>query len=196
MGNEIKDEVQRMIEAVGLTEKKNTASKLLSGGQKRKLSVSIAFIGGSPVVFLDEPTSGMDPYSRRFTWNIIRNHKEGRVIVLTTHFMDEADLLGDRIAIMGHGKLKCCGSSLFLKKVFGVGYSMTLEKKEAHNFNVSKVENLVKSHVHEAKLLSDAGKEISYQLPFNASHAFPKLFEAIDSRFSYLDIESYGISVT
>ena len=193
---EVDDEVERMVQAVGLTEKRHVYSQRLSGGQKRKLSVAIAFIGGSPVVFLDEPTSGMDPYSRRFTWNIIRNHKEGRVIVLTTHFMDEADLLGDRIAIMGHGKLKCCGSSLFLKKVFGVGYSMTLEKKEAHNFNVSKVENLVKSHVHEAKLLSDAGKEISYQLPFNASHTFPKLFEAIDSRFSYLDIESYGISVT
>merc|ERR1711871_568275 len=196
MGNEIKDEVQRMIEAVGLTEKKNTASKLLSGGQKRKLSVSIAFIGGSRVVFLDEPTSGMDPYSRRFTWNIIRKHKEGRVIVLTTHFMDEADLLGDRIAIMGHGKLKCCGSSLFLKKAFDVGYSMTLEKKEAHRFNASNVDSLVKSYVHEAKLLSDAGKEISYQLPFSASHKFSELFVAVDSRKSALGIESYGMSVT
>lgn len=64
----------------------------------------------------DEPTSGMDPYSRRFTWNVIRQHREGRVIILVTHFMDEADLLGDRIAIMGDGKLRCCGSSLFLKK--------------------------------------------------------------------------------
>ena len=59
----------------------------LSGGQKRKLSVGIAFIGGSRIVFLDEPTSGMDPYSRRFTWNVIKQHKEGRVVVLTTHFM-------------------------------------------------------------------------------------------------------------
>jgi len=73
--------------AVGLTEKRNVYSQNLSGGQKRKLSVAIAFIGGSRVVFLDEPTSGMDPYSRRFTWNVIRQHREGRVIVLTTHFM-------------------------------------------------------------------------------------------------------------
>jgi len=85
-----KDEVERMIQAVGLTEKRKVYSRFLSGGQKRKLSVGIAFIGGSRVVFLDEPTSGMDPYSRRFTWNIIRQHKEGRVVVLTTHFMDEA----------------------------------------------------------------------------------------------------------
>lgn len=85
-----KHEVERMIQAVGLTEKRKVYSRFLSGGQKRKLSVGIAFIGGSRVVFLDEPTSGMDPYSRRFTWNIIRQHKEGRVVVLTTHFMDEA----------------------------------------------------------------------------------------------------------
>lgn len=76
------------------------ASKTLSGGQKRKLSVAMALIGNSKVVFLDEPTSGMDPYSRRMIWNLLRNYRENRVIILTTHFMDEADLLGDRIGIM------------------------------------------------------------------------------------------------
>lgn len=59
--------------------------------------------------------------SRRFTWDVIRRNREGRVIVLTTHFMDEADLLGDRIAIMADGALRCCGSSLFLKNHYGVG---------------------------------------------------------------------------
>lgn len=89
-GAKMRAEVQEMIEAVGLTEKARARSKTLSGGQKRKLSVAIAFIGGSRVVFLDEPTSGMDPYSRRFTWNVIRQYREGRVIVLTTHFMVSA----------------------------------------------------------------------------------------------------------
>ena len=60
----------------------------------------MALIGNSKVVFLDEPTSGMDPYSRRMIWNLLRNYRENRVIILTTHFMDEADLLGDRIGIM------------------------------------------------------------------------------------------------
>ena len=60
----------------------------------------MALIGDSKVVFLDEPTSGMDPYSRRMIWNLLRNYRENRVIMLTTHFMDEADLLGDRIGIM------------------------------------------------------------------------------------------------
>ena len=60
----------------------------------------MALIGDSKVVFLDEPTSGMDPSSRRMIWNLLRNYRENRVIILTTHFMDEADLLGDRIGIM------------------------------------------------------------------------------------------------
>ena len=60
----------------------------------------MALIGDSKVVFLDEPTSGLDQYSRRMIWNLLRNYRENRVIILTTHFMDEADLLGDRIGIM------------------------------------------------------------------------------------------------
>eukprot|EP00636_Phaeomonas_parva_P002754 CAMPEP_0118878728 /NCGR_PEP_ID=MMETSP1163-20130328/18636_1 /TAXON_ID=124430 /ORGANISM="Phaeomonas parva, Strain CCMP2877" /LENGTH=107 /DNA_ID=CAMNT_0006814657 /DNA_START=23 /DNA_END=342 /DNA_ORIENTATION=- len=104
---------------------------MLSGGQKRKLSVAIALIGGSEVVILDEPTSGMDPYSRRSTWQVLQRNKHGRVILLTTHFMDEADILGDRIAIMAEGVLKCWGSSLFLKKNYGVGYTLTVVKNDA-----------------------------------------------------------------
>jgi ATP-binding cassette subfamily A (ABC1) protein 3 len=74
----------------------------------------------------------MDPYSRRSTWNIIQRNKKGRVILLTTHFMDEADILGDRIAIMAEGKLQCIGSSLFLKGAYGVGYTLTVVKDQNH----------------------------------------------------------------
>lgn len=68
---------------------------------------------------LDEPTSGMDPSARRATWDLLQGEKHGRTILLTTHFMDEADLLGDRIAIMAGGELQCCGSPLFLKNKYG-----------------------------------------------------------------------------
>ena len=68
---------------------------LFSGGNKRKVSLAIAMVGNPQVVFLDEPTAGMDPVSRRSVWNLLQSFKRGRVIVLTTHFMDEADLLGD-----------------------------------------------------------------------------------------------------
>lgn len=71
------------------------------------------------IIILDEPTSGMDPAARRQTWDILKRFKANRTMILSTHFMDEADLLGDRIAIMAEGVVKCCGTSLFLKKAFG-----------------------------------------------------------------------------
>jgi len=130
---EAEEQIDQLIKDVALSEKSNTPSSKLSGGMKRKLSVAMAFCGGSTVVFLDEPTSGMDPFSRRFTWNIIRDFRKGRCIILTTHFMDEADILGDRVAIMAEGQLRCCGSSLFLKKTYGVGYQLTIEKVPRFN---------------------------------------------------------------
>jgi ATP-binding cassette subfamily A (ABC1) protein 3 len=94
---------------VGLSDKINTLVRALSGGMKRKLSLGIALIGNSKVIILDEPTSGMDPYSMRLTWQLIKKIKKGRIILLTTHSMDEAEELGDRIGIMANGSLKCCG---------------------------------------------------------------------------------------
>jgi ABC-type multidrug transport system ATPase subunit len=84
------------------------------------IQVGLAMIGGSRVVFLDEPTSGLDPQSRRSIWELLHSFKSWRAIVLTTHYMDEADLLCDRIAIMSEGRLQCCGSSLFLKVLLTV----------------------------------------------------------------------------
>lgn len=94
------------------------------------MSVAIAFIGNSKLIYLDEPTSGMDTSARRYIWTMLKNYKSNRIIVLTTHFMDEADFLGDRIGIMGEGKLICCGSSVFLKNEFGVGYNLTMVKED------------------------------------------------------------------
>jgi ABC-type multidrug transport system ATPase subunit len=85
-------------------------------------------IGNSKIVILDEPTSGLDTASRRRLWEMLKQNKNGKIIILTTHYMDEADILGDRIAIMADGKVKCCGSSLFLKKRFGVGYNLVIAK--------------------------------------------------------------------
>ena len=84
----------------------------MSGGSKRKLSLAMALIGGSQVIFLDEPTSGMDAMSRRVIWEILENIKnDNRTLVLTTHHLDEAEVLADRIAIMASGKLLACGTS-------------------------------------------------------------------------------------
>ncbi|PNW72975.1 hypothetical protein CHLRE_14g613950v5 [Chlamydomonas reinhardtii] len=97
-----------------------------SGGMKRRLSVAIALLGDPRIVYLDEPTTGMDPISRRYVWDIIQEAKPGRAIVLTTHSMEEADILGDRIAIMARGKLRCIGTSLRLKQRFGSGYTLAV----------------------------------------------------------------------
>jgi ATP-binding cassette subfamily A (ABC1) protein 3 len=100
----------------------------LSGGNKRKLSVAIALCGDSKFILLDEPTSGMDIQTRRQLWNTLRDYKKGRIILLTTHYMDEADILGDRIGIMCMGKLTSVGSPLFLKNRFGIGYNLNIIK--------------------------------------------------------------------
>lgn len=107
---------------------------------------------------LDEPTSGMDPSARRFTWDLLQKQKEGRTILLTTHFMDEADILGDRIAIMAEGNIKCCGSSLFLKNKYGVGYHMVIVKEPI--CDVSRVISVVNSHVPTAQVESNIGELI------------------------------------
>jgi ATP-binding cassette subfamily A (ABC1) protein 3 len=124
-----------MLKDIKLNDHENVIAKNLSEGSKRKLSVAIALIGGSKLVLLDEPTSGMDLSSRRTLWNMLKNYKQGRIIILTTHYMDEADILGDRIGIMAEGRLICLGSSLFLKNRFGVGYNLTIVKKSKDEKN-------------------------------------------------------------
>jgi ATP-binding cassette subfamily A (ABC1) protein 3 len=112
-----------------LNQKRNSRIATLSGGQKRKVSTGLAFLADSRLIILDEPSSGMDPFSRRQLWERLKNYKENRVILLTTHFMDEADFLGDNIGIMQNGSLLCMGSPIFLKNRFGSGYNLIIVKE-------------------------------------------------------------------
>ncbi|XP_060933642.1 phospholipid-transporting ATPase ABCA1 [Limanda limanda] len=132
---EVNAELDTLLENVGLLHKRHEQTKNLSGGMQRKLSVAIAFVGGSKVVVLDEPTAGVDPYSRRGIWDLLLKYRKDRTIILSTHYMDEAELLGDRIAIISQGKLSCCGSPLFLKSKLGSGYYLTVVKKEGLNIS-------------------------------------------------------------
>ncbi|XP_063074491.1 phospholipid-transporting ATPase ABCA1a isoform X2 [Engraulis encrasicolus] len=126
----VKAEMEQIIMDVGLPHKRKSRTSQLSGGMQRKLSVALAFVGGSRVVILDEPTAGVDPYARRGIWDLLLKYRQGRTILLSTHHMDEADILGDRIAIISHGKLCCVGSSLFLKTQLGTGYYLTMVKRD------------------------------------------------------------------
>ncbi|XP_058033573.1 retinal-specific phospholipid-transporting ATPase ABCA4 [Ahaetulla prasina] len=122
-------ETEKILEDIGLPHKRNEEAQNLSGGMQRKLSIAISFVGEAKVVVLDEPTSGVDPYSRRSIWDLLLKYRSGRTIILSTHHMDEADILGDRIAIVSRGKLHCSGSPVFLKNSFGSGFYLTLVRK-------------------------------------------------------------------
>ncbi|XP_048851974.1 phospholipid-transporting ATPase ABCA1-like [Brienomyrus brachyistius] len=128
--DKVKAEIEQIIANVGLPHKRQARVSQLSGGMQRKLSVALAFVGGSKVVILDEPTAGVDPCARRGIWDLLLKYRHGRTIILSTHHMDEADILGDRIAIIACGKLCCVGSSLYLKTHLGTGYYLTLVKKD------------------------------------------------------------------
>uniref|UniRef100_A0A4X2KJX8 ABC transporter domain-containing protein n=1 Tax=Vombatus ursinus TaxID=29139 RepID=A0A4X2KJX8_VOMUR len=188
------DEINYILNILNLENKRDAISKSLSGGMKRKVSIGIALIGGSKVVMLDEPTSGMDPVSRRATWDLLQNQKNNRTILLTTHFMDEADLLGDRIAIMAKGELQCCGSSLFLKQKYGAGYHMIMVKGQ--HCNIHEIEGLIHEHIPNATMESNMGAELSFILPKENVHSFEALFEELEERQEELGISSFGASVT
>jgi ABC-2 type transport system ATP-binding protein len=104
-------EPDQVLAGVGLTEKAHAYVGKLSGGQKQRLAVATALVGDPELLFLDEPTTGLDPQSRRQLWDILRGLKaQGRTILLTTHYMDEAERLCDRVAVVDHGKVIALGT--------------------------------------------------------------------------------------
>ncbi|XP_068460547.1 ATP-binding cassette sub-family A member 2 isoform X2 [Clinocottus analis] len=216
---DIRKEMDKMIVDLELSNKRHCLVQTLSGGMKRKLSVAIAFVGGSRAVILDEPTAGVDPYARRAIWDLILKYKQGRTILLSTHHMDEADLLGDRIAIISHGKLKCCGSPLFLKSTYGDGYKLTLVKKQSEGraqgsqlqppsslspssslspCSEARVTQFIRQFVASCLLVSDSNTELSYVLPSEAvkKGCFERLFQALEQSLDRLALTSFGVMDT
>ncbi|EAN79574.1 ABC transporter, putative [Trypanosoma brucei brucei TREU927] len=185
--------VGHVLHETGLSEKSDDLAGHLSGGQKRMLSVGIAFVGGSPLVLLDEPTAGMDASSRRHAWGLLQRMAAHHTILLTTHFMDEADILGHRIAILNDGRLQCSGSSMFLKSKLGLGYSLTVVMRSKDNFCF--VDDAVKKHVPGAELLSYCGCEVIYRLPLGGVAAFPSLIEKLEIA-SDVNLNSYSLAAT
>ncbi|KAL4712277.1 hypothetical protein ACJJTC_004039 [Scirpophaga incertulas] len=190
----IRDEVNHFVKLLNLQEKRNVLSSNLSGGQKRRLSVGAAMCGSSRVVLLDEPTSGLDPAARRALWDLLQREKKGRTMILTTHFMDEADVLGDRIAIMSGGHLQCVGTPYFLKKHYGIGYKLTIVKGE--NCNVEDVTRFFTTYVPDVKENTNIGSELTYILPNDYISKFPEMLKEFESQRESFNVSSYGLSVT
>ncbi|KAL4676931.1 hypothetical protein H8957_008642 [Semnopithecus entellus] len=191
--NNIIQEVQKVLLDLDMQTIKDNQAKKLSGGQKRKLSLGIAVLGNPKILLLDEPTAGMDPCSRHIVWNLLKYRKANRVTVFSTHFMDEADILADRKAVISQGMLKCVGSSMFLKSKWGIGYrlSMYIDKYCA----TESLSSLVKQHIPAATLLQQNDQQLVYSLPFKDMDKFSGLFSALDSH-SDLGVISYGVSMT
>ncbi|KAG5510488.1 hypothetical protein GH5_06688 [Leishmania sp. Ghana 2012 LV757] len=193
-GSVLEDTVQLVLKEVDLLSKIEDPSHALSGGQKRKLSVAIAFVGRSPLVFLDEPTAGMDVGARRYTWELLRRMSEAHTILLTTHYMDEADLLGHKIGIMSRGCMQCSGSSMFLKSRLGLGYSMNISidpEVEAED-----IDRLVLSFVPSAEAATFNGCEIVYKMPLRDLQLFPSLLAGLEENAEAAGVRGYSLSAT
>lgn len=118
-----------LLKWVNLEEKAHTYTKHLSGGQKQRLVLALALVNNPEIVFLDEPTTGLDPQARRNIWDIVQNLKQqGKTVVLTTHYMDEAERLCDRLAIMDNGRIIRTGSPQYLIQQAQLPTALIIEK--------------------------------------------------------------------
>ncbi|PHH66544.1 hypothetical protein CDD81_7019 [Ophiocordyceps australis] len=120
-------ELTKLIKSIGLYSKRKCLAGTLSGGQKRKLQLGMMLTGGSGVCCMDEVSSGLDPLSRRKIWEIVVAERGKRTLIMTTHFLDEADYLADEIAVLSEGRLRAVGSSVQLKEAFGGGYRVRVD---------------------------------------------------------------------
>uniref|UniRef100_A0A674KAN4 ABC transporter domain-containing protein n=1 Tax=Terrapene triunguis TaxID=2587831 RepID=A0A674KAN4_9SAUR len=186
---EVEYEVQKVLKRMDIIKIQDTQANKLSGGQKRKLSLGIAMLGDPQVLLLDEPTAGLDPRSRHYVWTLLKERRAGRVTLFSTQFMDEADILADRKAFISHGRIKCVGSSLFLKKKWGIGYHLS-EVCDSENMI-----SLVRQYIPDATFTGQSENELSYTLPLENVDKFPDLFCGLDSH-SDQGIINYGVSMT
>ena len=197
--NNVENEVNKTLHDFQLEEIQYMLAKNLSAGQRRKLSISISLIGGSKVIFLDEPSSGMDITSRRNLWEILKRQTDGKIIILTTHYMEEASVLGKRIGIINLGKMKCIGSPLFLIEKYGRFMSLNVTKEE--DCDNEKIIEFMKNNTEniEYEALSE---EIMFRIPIKSESGekrknfdLKSFFTKFDQNIKKLQIKSYSVSM-
>ena len=143
------EELRELIAACDIDRKMGAKSRSLSGGQKRKLQLSMMLAGGSRVCCVDECSSGVDALARQKLWNILLRERGARTIILTTHFLDEADLLSDQIAILSRGVLKARGSAVELKHRLGGGYRIHVFHMQGKNSHALDFEDVPKKVLYD-----------------------------------------------
>ncbi|KAI9224622.1 hypothetical protein BC828DRAFT_402117 [Blastocladiella britannica] len=183
----------RALRAVSLENFEDRLSKGLSGGEKRRLSIAIALIGDPKVVFLDEPTTGLDPEVRRLIWTIITKARVGKTIVITTHSMEEAEVLCSRIGIMAKGTLRCIGNQLRLKQLYGAGFKLSfITAAEAMADATAKVLQLLPPSATVVDAFATS-KSIEF-MPEDG--ALAGIFDAMQTHAKEWAIDDWGLSIT
>ncbi|CAF3435397.1 unnamed protein product [Rotaria sp. Silwood1] len=192
---EVKESIDNILNLIGLVDQQHTWAKNLSGGMKRRLSIGISLVGNPKVLILDEPTSGIDPYNRRFIWTIIRKMKEaGKCIIMTTHFLEEADVLSDRIAVMTKGRLQANGTPEFLKQQTDFEYRIFIDKNET--CDIQQVTQFFQEHVQTAVLERQSASELVFGIKRGVSQRISGLINTLDEQGSNIGIKGYGLSMT
>ncbi|KAI4457986.1 atp-binding cassette transporter subfamily a abca [Holotrichia oblita] len=173
--------------------------KAYSGGNKRKLSSAIALIGDPAIVFLDEPTAGMDPSTKRNLWNTLcRIRDSGKCLVLTSHSMEECEALCTRLAIMVNGAFKCLGSTQHLKNKFSEGYILTVKVKKSGGYlfndeNIVPIERYIQTHFPSAILKENHQELLTYFIP-DTSLPWSKMFGIMERGKREIDnLEDYSL---
>jgi ABC-type multidrug transport system ATPase subunit len=141
--------VMRAMREVQLMKQRDVQSMNLSLGMRRRLSIAISLVAEPKIVFLDEPTTGLDPETRREVWNILTACKQRHSIVLTTHSMEEADVLCERIAIVNLGIMRCIGPQTRLKNLYGIGYHLFINAQKLKYIQMLEKDKKLKLSIEE-----------------------------------------------
>jgi ATP-binding cassette subfamily A (ABC1) protein 3 len=196
----IKSDIQQintLITKIGLVQKKDAICKTLSGGEKRKLCVALALIGNSELVLLDEPTSGMDIISKRALWDFLKEFKSDKIIILTTHSLDEAEYLGDRIGIMTNGRYICSGTSSFLKSKYPCGFNLNLliDSEKCNDSIKQKLYNELIQYEPKLEIKISSKGLFSLNIQSNNQN-IKQIFDVITKNKEEYGIEDYTVSST
>jgi ABC-type multidrug transport system ATPase subunit len=171
----------------------NKPASTLSGGAKRRLSIAIALAGKPPCLFFDEPTTGLDPETRRQIWRIIKAEQRDNAIVITTHSMEEADALCSRVGIMAGGSLRAVGSQMYLKSRFGDGFKVTLNCVDESTRRLRRVNDFIMSFSDKAQFVSRFGAHLTYTVPM-AGGDVAGIFNRMETSKSELGVVEWGVT--
>ena len=190
----IKVEARRLAEKMELDgDVYNKLASALSGGAKRRLSIAIALAGRPPCLFFDEPTTGLDPETRRQIWGIIKAEQRDNAIVITTHSMEEADALCSRIGIMAGGSLRAIGSQNYLKSRFGDGFKVTLNCVDESKRRLRRVNDFIMSLSSNAQFVSRFGAHLTYTVPM-AGGDVALIFNRMERSKRELGVVEWGVT--